>query len=257
MKKLIKLLAMLAIIASTIPLKGEERIAVTYDNPYTENFDGYSNNTLPTGWVNTTVNGTVGWSVFTGLSSLRLNTTTNPSSRVSARVTTPAFDLSAVSGGRAFIKFNHMEAVRSSTLVDILRIYYRIGEEGDLVKLDSFQNGASTNEEAVIELPSGAKVSNLYIVFEEYSNSGGAIYVDDLVIYARPDYTVNAVATAITSSSSILTSPEEISVTASVSNYGRQNITEISLTLEVEGIILATENQRLELEYLRNHRLYL
>ncbi|MDR0618939.1 MAG: T9SS type A sorting domain-containing protein [Bacteroidales bacterium] len=240
MKKIIKLIAALAIIASTIPLKGEDRIAVTYDNPYTENFDEYANNTLPTGWVNTVVNGTAGWVVYSGV--LRKQAAT-PINVVTARVTTPAFDLSAVSNGRVFIKFNHRETTATGGVIEILRIYYKKGTDGELVKLDSFQNGARTNQEAVIELPNEAKVSNLYIVFEEYSYGASTIYVDDLFIYARPVYENNAEVITIVSPSSILENPsEETSVTAKVSNFGTNTITNINLTLEVDGTILATES---------------
>ncbi|MDL2257094.1 carboxypeptidase regulatory-like domain-containing protein [Bacteroidales bacterium OttesenSCG-928-I14] len=172
------------------------------DFPYYENFeDG-----LSSCWKHEILNGGDSWKIgqgtgtmqgtptlaHSGTRNLRYSTIGNEDK---ARITMPMMDISELE--KPYLSFYHAQNVWGSNQ-DILRIYYKKGVDGELVKLVEYTQNIAQWTHRVIELPAEAKSDELYIVFEGESHNGYGLLLDDIAVmddgcYPVTDFTVQQV----------------------------------------------------------------
>ncbi|MDR0618731.1 MAG: hypothetical protein LBG17_02405, partial [Bacteroidales bacterium] len=219
-----------------VAVHGIAPIPVTFNNSYTENFDGLLNNALPSNWENHTVSGSLVWRT-------QGNSLYMPNGRADyadvSYVTSPMLDLSAIAGHKAIMEFDHFVEDYEEGVSERLIVGYKVGFDGEPVKLDTFANEKGDFKRTVIELPEGAKVSNLVLYFEGQSNDGMGISVDNLSVYGVADNDI--LVKSITSPDTAIITSGEVPVTVSFANNGTDNITSANFTLEIDGNIMTTE----------------
>lgn len=170
-------------------------IQITDEQPYLEDFDS---GTMECWTVEATGAGT--WSVMTGTVS-NVAAFQNASADDEARLISPTFDLSGVSGATFSFSYAMMALFNN----DVLTASYRSAETDTWHELGSYSiNDWQNTYEATFDLPD---LSSTYqISFLAHSNGGYYIFIDNVEIVgaggcARP---VNLEATDITSNSALL-----------------------------------------------------
>lgn len=170
-------------------------IQITDGQPYTEDFDS---GTMECWTVEATGSGT--WAVMTGAAT-NVAAFQNATAGDEARLISPTFDLSGVSGATFSFSYAMMALYNN----DVLTASYRTSETDTWHELDHYSlNDWSNTYEATFELPD---ISSTYqISFLAHSNGGYYIFIDNVEIVgsggcARP---VNLEATDITPFSALL-----------------------------------------------------
>ena len=170
-------------------------IQSTDGQPYTEDFDS---GTMECWTVEATGSGT--WAVMTGAAT-NVAAFQNATAGDEARLISPTFDLSGVSGATFSFSYAMMALYNN----DVLTASYRSSETDTWHELDHYSlNDWSNTYEATFELPD---ISSTYqISFLAHSNGGYYIFIDNVEIVgsggcARP---VNLEATDITPFSALL-----------------------------------------------------
>lgn len=170
-------------------------IQITDGQPYLENFDS---GTMECWTVEATGNGT--WAVMNGTAT-NVAAFQNASAGDEARLISPTFDLSGVSGATFSFSYTMMALYNN----DVLTASYRTSETDSWHDLDSYSiNDWQNTFEATFDLPD---ISATYqISFLGHSNGGYYIFIDNVEIVgsggcARP---VNLEATEITAFSALL-----------------------------------------------------
>ena len=197
--------------------------------PWTE---GFENGTIPSGWTQDYVSGMDKWTVMdiphngengaVFLSVLGTGIT---------KLITPQLDLSGLTN--PVVRFWHIEPDYMGQ--NSLKIYYKNSSSGAWNLLGEYSNSAVEHIEEFILLPN---VSNdYYVAFEA---SGMIVMLDDITVMDFTNYTDVAVASIVTPVSGIrLTSTEQVNVL--IKNNGTEPITGFSLSLKLDGNLIATE----------------
>ena len=142
---------------------------------------------IPSGWTQTYVNGSIAWTFttggFNGHPSSAYNGTYNArfyySSRVgyTTKLITPSLNLSGAE--TATLTFWHTQEARSGDQ-DQLKVYYRTSTTGNWNLITSYTNSIANWTQETISLPNLS--STYYIAFEGIANYGYGVCLDKVVV---------------------------------------------------------------------------
>ncbi len=191
------------------------------------------------------VNGNKYWSVGTG-SNGRGNITAAHTGTINARfyntgevayitkLITPKMNITGLANPR--LTFWHGQESWEGDQ-DELRIYYKASETDSWVLLAEYTYNIPAWTEEIITLPDAS--NEYYIAFEGTSNWGRGIVLDDIRIEDAPMLDVTVTDILKPKRGSNLTATETIEVV--IKNKGIQTVSNIPISLEINGTLLATE----------------
>ena len=161
---------------------------------FSETFDSSS---IPSGWTQVQVNGTVSWTMAldgsNGMGSSDYAAKFYSSTRgVITKLITPTIDLSSYADYAIVLSFNHRQKVWGSDQ-DQLRIYYRTSSNGSWTQVADYSSEVSSVTTQTVLLPAEACTSTCQIAFEGQAQYGYGVFVDDVYVkYTTPTiYTIS------------------------------------------------------------------
>ncbi|HPI18869.1 MAG TPA: choice-of-anchor J domain-containing protein, partial [Candidatus Kapabacteria bacterium] len=158
-------------------------------------YEGFDDGTLPNGWSQEYVSGTVDWTfpvagvgtpstVHSGTNKARFYPASYEG--YTTKLITTAINFGEYTNNPT-LNFWHTQADWGGDQ-DELRIYYRLSDVGPWILLEEYINDIPDWTEETIILP---EVSNtFYLAFEGFSGYGYGIQLDDIIVYASipPSY---------------------------------------------------------------------
>ncbi|MDR0618524.1 MAG: choice-of-anchor J domain-containing protein [Bacteroidales bacterium] len=245
-------LVILAILSAAVATVTGQGIVVTPADPFFENFETTEINTLPDGWVATHITGTgslqgKNWTVedagYGNILAHRFGAVGNID-----RISTPAFNLSALSGMGVRLEFEHSE-IEYAGECDTLMVYYKAGEAEPLVQLAKYSSNGNDYwafggglVSAFINLPQEAKVNNVKIIFEWRSADKHGVVIDNVVIRALVANEASLTSFTAPAGNVITNASNAEAVTVMVRNYGTDMLENFNISYKINNNPIVTES---------------
>jgi len=150
------------------------------------------------------------------------------------RLISPPLNISTL--GTPILKFHHIQKFYSGD-TDSLKIYYKNSRFGEWTFLEKYTNMVNEWTERVIPLPNAS--NEYYIAFEAYGEYGYSVQLDNVIVghFFNTDIAVKA----ITPEGEHIGLSDQQTVTTTIKNNGNNPVTGFSLSLFLDGDLVATE----------------
>lgn len=159
--------------------------------PQTLLTEGFEGGSMPAGWSQVQVSGTVNWTYRTGAASGTLTTAhtgtknacfqDNSFSNYTTKLITPAINFTAGMTNPTLTFWHAQEAWSSD--IDKLKVYYKTSAGGSWTLLQSYETAVPTWTQRTITLPNIN--STYYLAFEGITNYARGTVIDDILITAE------------------------------------------------------------------------
>jgi hypothetical protein len=153
-------------------------------SPFNETFE--SGATIPDGWSQERVTGTVSWVILTdskhsGTYSARLMQSSSATDAYKTKLVAPQINFGGASANAQLTFWHHMPAYYDGTTYqDELRVYYKTSAIGTWTLLTNYVTDVSSWVLRTVPLPNAN--SSYYIGFEGNAKYGDGVYIDDVQI---------------------------------------------------------------------------
>lgn len=153
--------------------------------------EGFEDGSMPAGWSQVQVSGTINWTYRTGATSGTVTTAhtgtknacfqDNSFSNYTTKLITPAINFTA-GMTNATLTFWHAQEAWSSD-IDKLKVYYKTSAGGSWILLQSYETSVTNWTQQTIALPNIN--STYYLAFEGITHYARGLVIDDILVTAE------------------------------------------------------------------------